>query len=193
MKGSVRMTVHLAKPVDLVKLAAEMARRGLWVAKVLPVETGFEVLSPEPGLVGAKTDGEEVSYKIYSSPDATTLTLFGDAKNFFSKVAEFVGFLAAGGCSEDCISFAELSSSFEAEGACSFGKLKVEGLEEMELKGVVAQGEKETLSLVPLAGDSYLVVYTIRGSWDEVRGRAITLHSLAGRMWEVLKSWTCRQ
>jgi len=193
LRGSARLTVYLASPVDLVKIASEMARRGLWVAKVLPTETGFEVLAPEPGLLGVKSTEEEFEYKLYAAPEGTNLSLFGDAKNFFSKVAELVNYLVIGGCNERCIAHAELNASFDVEGACSFGTVEIEDLGSLELRGLVARGEGEGLSLVPLSSDNYLMIYSVVGEWNTVKGRALSLHALAPKMWEVLKSWTCRR
>jgi len=185
--------VQLGKPADLVKIAGEMARRGFWVSKVLPTESGFEILSPEPGLIGAKVEGDQVSFKLYSSPDGTTLTLFGDDDRLVAKLAELVSLMASGGCNESCITFAEMNASFDVEPLCPFGKLEVEGLSPLQLAGLVAQGEREAVSFAPLNETSYLMVYTVRGSWEEVKRRAIALRSLARRVWEVAKSWTCRQ
>ncbi len=191
--GGVRVSVFLRHPVDLVKLTAEMARRGLWVAKVLPSESGFEIYSPEPGLVGVKLEGDEPSYKVYSSSDATSLTLFGDSDRFFAKLAEFVEFLRVGGCNEECIASAEMSFSEELSWSCSYGEIEVEGMGRLSLRGISALGEDEALSLAPLNASSSLMVYTVRGAWERVKGRAIALHSLRGKLEEVLKSWTCRE
>ena len=193
MKGSVRLTVHLTKPIDLVKVVGEMARRGFWVSKVVPTESGFEVFSPEPGLVGAKVEGDQVSYKLYSSPDGTALTLFGDDDKLVAKLAELVSLMASGGCGEDCIAFVEMNANFDVDPLCPFGRLEVEGLPPLQLAGLVAQGEREAVSFVPLNEASYLMVYTVRGSWEDVKRRAIALRSLVRRAWEVAKSWTCRQ
>ena len=193
MRGSMRLSLQLKDPLDLVKFVGEMARRGFWTSKVVPTESGFEVFSPEPGLVGAKVVDDEISYKVYSSGDATSVELFGDLDKPFLKVSELVSLMHVGGCGEECVQAASLSASLTVEGVCSFGEVEVEGLGRLALSGLVAKGEGEAVSLAPLNEKSHLMTYTVRGSWELVKSRALSLHSLLPELVEVVRAWTCRQ
>jgi len=193
LKGSMKLTLFTKDALDLTKVVGEMVRKGFWTAKVVPAEGGFEILSPEPGLIGAKVVDDQVSYKLYASNEGSSLTLFGDLDRPFLKVAELVGLLAAGGCGEECITAAELTASVSAEGFCSFGQIELERVGTLSVSGLVARKEGEVVSVVPLNENSYLMVYTVKGDWNTVKSRALSLHALLPQTLEVVKRWTCQQ
>jgi len=199
ISGSVRFTAYLSRPLDLGLFAKELAKNGLWVANVLPKADGtFEILSPEPGMIAFKPGNppEVPAYKLYATPDAKSLTLFGDSQNFKDYLSELVGMLEETGFKEDEIVHVDMAVAVEDElELCPIGKLSTEFLGEMEVDGFTATGKDFALAVVPLNKEkkTYLITLNFSEPWDRAKKHSIVLQPLYEELKEVVKRWSCQR
>ncbi len=199
ISGSARITLYLKRNLDLPLLAKELAKNGLWVADILPKADGtFEILSPEPLMIAFKLSerGDVPSYKLYATPDATSLTIFSNIDTLKENLAEVIAMLQEVGYMEDEIQLAELSTAIEDElKLCNLASLKTEFFGELVINGVASVLGNKAFTVVPLNLEkgTYLVTITVRGEWGEVRRHALALRPLYEELKEVMEKWSCRE
>jgi hypothetical protein len=197
--GSVRLTMYFKRSLDLPLLSKELAKNGFWNAEVLPKADGtYELLSPEPGLIGIKPGEppEVPAYKLYVTPDALSLTIFGSFGYFKECLAEVVGILNEVGVSEEGIELAEMVSAVEDElNFCDLGKLNGDFLGELKASGIVLTSEDKAVSVVPINEEKrrYLVTLSQRGKWEMVKRSALVLQPLYSELKEVVERWSCHR
>ncbi|UXD22788.1 hypothetical protein IPA_08240 [Ignicoccus pacificus DSM 13166] len=199
VSGSVRLTMYFKRPLDLPLLSKELAKNGFWSAEVLPKADGtFEILAPEPGLIGIKPGEppEIPAYKVYVTPDALSLTIFGGFDNFKDYVSEMIAMITEVGMKEDEIEMGEIVAVVEDElSLCDMGEVEGDFLGKMKVNGIVLTSGNKAVSVAPINEEKrrYLVTITQRDSWAEVRKSALVLHPLYSELKEVIERWTCRK
>ncbi|ALU12473.1 hypothetical protein EYM_04170 [Ignicoccus islandicus DSM 13165] len=196
MEGSARLELHLSVPLNLVEFSKVLAKYGLWSAKVLPKEDGtYEILSMENLLIGYKPseDLQSIAYKIYVTPDAKNIILFGDIDNFKDYVAELISFLTEINYSEDQIDMSTLIANVPIENLnLNLGLLRTDFLGELIVNGLVATSEGKVIAVSPM-GSYHLLTVTLSGEWREVRPKVMVLQPLISEVVEVLRKWTSQK
>ncbi len=197
--ATVRVGVQLSKQLDAQRMVDYAATKGLITFKVYPRETGFDIISPEPGLVVVRGFENEVEYKLYMTNDASTLTII----MYFNKsimpakyLAEMLELLRAGGASEKDIMASEASVVvYEERALPTFATTKKEYLGEARVKGLTIYISNGMVVLTPINDNSDRTIVTIilKGPWPDIKRRVLVLDSLVEEAFEVVDEWSSQK
>ena len=197
--ATVRVTLHLNKQLDVQKMVDYAATKGLVTFRVYPHESGFEIISPEPGLVAVRGFEDEIEYKLYLSGDASTISqimYFNKSIMTARYLAELIEFLNAGGLTEEDILGSELSAiAYEDKKLPSFFSIKKEYLGDVAVRGLTMYAKNGMVILTPVndSSDRTIVTIIFRGPWIELKKRALVIDSLVDEAFEVVKEWSSQK
>jgi len=194
--ATVRITVNLPKQLDLIKSLDYVATKGLITFKVYPKETGFEIVSPEPGLVAVKGFEDDIEYKIYSDGSGSIITMFiylNKKVAIARYLAELVEFLAAGGVKEGELLSLEASATLYVDQSLpTLYTSEKEYLGKVKVRGVTMFIEGGLVALMPIndGTERTLITIALKGKWAETKRKVLVLDSLAEEALEVVKEWS---
>ena len=197
--ATVRVSLQLPRQLDAQRMIDYAATKGLITFKVYPRESGFDIISPEPGLVAVRGFEDEVEYKLYMSNDASAVTII----MYFNKgimpakyLAELMELLRAGGASERDVLSAEASAViYEDRSLPTFMSSKKEYLGNVKVKGLAMYIDDGMVVLTPVNDNSDRTIVTIvlKGPWSDVKRRVLVLDSLVEEAFEVVDEWSSQK
>ncbi len=197
--ATVRVSLQLPRQLDAQRMIDYAATKGLITFKVYPRESGFDIISPEPGLVAVRGFEDEVEYKLYMSNDASAVTII----MYFNKgimpakyLAELMELLRAGGASERDVLGAEASAViYEDRSLPTFMSSKKEYLGNVKVKGLAMYIDDGMVVLTPVNDNSDRTIVTIvlKGPWSDVKRRVLVLDSLVEEAFEVVDEWSSQK
>ncbi len=197
--ATVRVSLQLSRQLDAQRMIDYAATKGLITFKVYPRESGFDIISPEPGLVAVRGFEDEVEYKLYMNNDASVVTII----MYFNKgimpakyLAELMELLRAGGASERDVLSAEASAViYDERSLPTFMSSKKEYLGNVKVKGLAMYIDNGMVILTPVNDNSDRTIVTIvlKGPWSDVKRRVLVLDSLVEEAFEVVDEWSSQK